>query len=78
MTVLRLKGQAGGPQESNADRLLTPTEVFERLGIRRTLGYQLLESGEIATLRIGRLVRVRPKDLTAWIDSRVSSATGAA
>jgi excisionase family DNA binding protein len=38
--------------------LLTVEEAAERLGIGRTLTYKLISSGEIESIRIGRLRRV--------------------
>lgn len=38
--------------------VLTPGEVQKMLGIGQKLTYQLLHSGEIASVRMGRLYRV--------------------
>ena len=54
--------------------LLKATEVAERLNISRSLVYQLIQAGEIPTIRIGRAVRVLPEDLEEYINRcRVAS-----
>ncbi len=46
--------------------LLTVEQAAERLNIGRTLFYSLISTGEINTVRIGRLRRVHPDDLDAY------------
>jgi len=47
------------PPRSMPERLLlTVEEAAEQLGIGRTLAYKLISSGEIESIRIGRLRRV--------------------
>jgi excisionase family DNA binding protein len=56
--------------------LLRPAEIQELLGISRAAAYQLLQRGEIASVRIGRSVRVTPADLEAFIQrSRSARST---
>jgi excisionase family DNA binding protein len=43
--------------------LLTVEEAAERLGIGRTLMYSLIRTGEVCSVHIGRLRRVRLEDL---------------
>jgi excisionase family DNA binding protein len=47
---------------------LTVEEAAERLGIGRTLMYQLLASGEVRSLRVGRLRRVPVDALIEYIE----------
>lgn len=47
--------------------LLRPPEVARRLSVSRARAYQLIAAGEIPAVRIGRLVRVAPQDLEAFI-----------
>jgi len=49
------------------NKLLTPMEVAEMLSIGRTKIYELLASGVIPSIRIGRSVRVSTRVLEAWI-----------
>ncbi len=46
--------------------LLTVTEAAARLGIGRTLMYDLISTGEIPSVRVGRLRRVRTADLEEY------------
>ncbi|MCB9695013.1 MAG: excisionase family DNA-binding protein [Alphaproteobacteria bacterium] len=57
------------PSASTSPALLRPTEVFELLGIGRTLGYRLLRDGTIPSVRIGRALRV-PADAVSRIARR--------
>jgi excisionase family DNA binding protein len=38
------------------------------LGIGRTKTYEMLSSGEIPSYRIGRLLRIRRRDVEAWLE----------
>lgn len=55
--------------------LLTVPEAARRLGIGRTLMYELISTGQIASVRVGRLRRVRPTDLEAYTNSLVAENT---
>jgi excisionase family DNA binding protein len=46
--------------------LLTVEEAADQLGIGRTLMYALIRTGEVESVQIGRLRRVRPADLAAY------------
>jgi excisionase family DNA binding protein len=54
---------------------LTSEEVAEALSVRRHTVYRLIEQGEIPTVRIGRLRRVRKVDLERWMEEHLSSAS---
>lgn len=57
-------------QSSNTTELpslLTPIQVSQCLQISRALSYRLLRDGELPSVRIGRVVRVKPTDLQAFI-----------
>ena len=47
--------------------LLTVAEAAERLGIGRSTMYVLIADGQIDTVRVGRLRRIEPEALTAYI-----------
>jgi excisionase family DNA binding protein len=47
---------------------LTVEEAAERLGIGRTLMYQLLATGEVRSLRVGRLRRIPVDALTEYVE----------
>ena len=63
--------QANRPFE-NYEKLLKAIEVAEILNISRALSYQLLQNGDIPTVRINRAVRVRPIDLEGYIRKRLN------
>ena len=48
--------------------LLTVEEVAQRLGIGRTLAWRLVRSGDLPSVRLGRLVRVPEGALQVWLD----------
>jgi excisionase family DNA binding protein len=52
----------------NCERLLKPNEVADFLNISRSFAYQLLQSGEIPVVRLGKACRVRPQDLEAFVE----------
>ena len=47
--------------------LLTVEEAAEWLGVGRSLMYQLIGSGQVRSVRIGRLRRVTPDALNAYV-----------
>ena len=51
----------------NARTLLTVEAAAQRLSIGRTTMYALLRSGAIESVHIGRLRRVPPSALTAYV-----------
>jgi excisionase family DNA binding protein len=57
-------------ERSNSSRLLlTVPEAAAQLGIGRTLMYQLIRTGAVRSVRVGRLRRIRPADLAAYTAS---------
>jgi excisionase family DNA binding protein len=56
--------------------LLTPTEAARRLSLGRTRLYQLLGSGEIASVRVGKLRRVPARAVRAYVDGLVAEQVG--
>lgn len=51
------------PAPAPAKLLLTVAEAAQQLGIGRTLMYSLISSGQVPSVLIGKLRRVRPADL---------------
>jgi excisionase family DNA binding protein len=49
---------------------LTLTEVQRFLGLGRTKTYELVSTGEIPAIRIGRVLRVNRGELEAWLESK--------
>ncbi len=55
--------------------VLTPEQVAEALCLSRSTTYRLIETGELPTVRIGRLRRVRKEDLERWVAEHTVSLT---
>jgi excisionase family DNA binding protein len=51
----------------NERLLLTVPEMCELCHIKKTLGWKLVQTGEIPSIKLGRLVRVPRAELEAWI-----------
>jgi len=49
--------------------LLKAKDVAEILQINQVMAYNLMQRGEIPTVRIGKARRVRPEDLIKYIES---------
>ncbi len=56
--------------------LLRPTEAAEALGLGRSKTYELLASGVIPSVRIGRSLRVPTEALQQWVREQVVSGEG--
>jgi excisionase family DNA binding protein len=54
--------------------LLTAEEVAMLLGIGRTKVFEMLASGELPAIRIGRCVHVSRAQLKSWIDQRLEGS----
>jgi excisionase family DNA binding protein len=61
--------QQFGQSENLPQPLLKINEVAFRLGISRSFAYNLLMSGALPVIKIGRSRRVRPVDLEQFISS---------
>jgi excisionase family DNA binding protein len=57
--------------EEPTEYLMSPEELRRFLRVGRTLVYKLLSEGEIPSIRLGRLVRVRRSDVDRYIESRL-------
>jgi excisionase family DNA binding protein len=49
--------------------LLTVEEAATVLGVGRSLMFELIASGQIESVRVGRLRRLRPEDLREYVAS---------
>jgi putative molybdopterin biosynthesis protein len=52
-----------------AEEFLTIEEVQELLKVGRTFAYSLVRSGELPSYRVGRLLRIRRRDVEHWLES---------
>jgi len=58
-------------QQTGLDReWLTLREMQEMLAIGRTKAWQLVASGEVPAVKIGRSVRVSRKELEGWLEEQ--------
>ena len=51
------------------EELLTVEQVQELLKVGRTFAYALVRSGELPSYRVGRLIRIRRRDVERWLES---------
>jgi len=59
------------PNEAAPQRLLLRiSEVAETLGIGRTKIYEMIATGELPTIRVGRAVRISVSTLQKWVEER--------
>ena len=70
---VRLAGHAG---EAPA-LLLRVEEAASRLGIARTMMYQLVRTGEVESVRVGRLRRIPVACLQEYVDDLRTRPTSA-
>ncbi len=56
--------------------LLSPQEAARRLSLGKTRLYELLGSGAIPSVRVGKLRRIPTRALRAYVDSLVSEQIG--
>jgi excisionase family DNA binding protein len=58
-------------QEGTPQRLLLRIpEVAETLGIGRSKIYELIATGELPTIHVGRAVRISVSTLQKWVEAR--------
>jgi excisionase family DNA binding protein len=63
-------------ERERTEYLMNPAEVRQLLGLGRTYTYQLLATGVIPSIRIGRLRKVRRSDLDAFIEAHLEHNEG--
>src|SRR5436309_4531607 len=56
------------------EKLLTPEQVAERLQVTERTVYGWLRRGRLPALKLGRLWRIRPADLEAFLESARTKA----
>lgn len=54
--------------------LWTPDQVCAAWGCRRTWLYDQVEAGRLPFVRLGRQLRFRPDDITAYVDAHTAPA----
>jgi len=59
---------------SDVDRLQTPVQVARRLGVRPSLIVRLIRRRDLAAVKIGRVWRIEPNAVAAYIETRRQDA----
>ena len=65
------------PQAEPTEYLMSPEELARFLRIGRTYAYGPLSEGEIPSLRLGRLRKVRRTDAEKFVEARSPGGRGA-
>lgn len=63
-----------GDVEAKNKDWYSPDELWRWLGLGRTKIHELLRSGEIPSYKIGRVRRIRRRDVEAWLERNRSRA----
>ena len=63
-----MKGRDLNPAGPGHERLLAPSTVAQLCGLSRRAVYRAIERGELRASRLCSRLRVRPADLTDWLD----------
>lgn len=53
--------------------LLAPEDVAHQCGLSRKAVYRAIERGELRAFRLCSRLRIRPEDVSAWLESNVVS-----
>lgn len=61
------------PTNALAKLLLTPLEAAATLGIGRTTMFKLLLSGEIPSIKVGRMRRIPITALNEWVSNQIAA-----
>jgi excisionase family DNA binding protein len=61
-------------EHRGGEALLTPEELAKYLKCGRTYVYQLLALGEIPSLKLGKLRRIRRQDAELYIEKKLSGS----
>lgn len=56
--------------ESSAREVFSPLQAADYLGCGRTYLYKLMADGDIPSFKLGKLRRIRRKDLAAYVEER--------
>lgn len=71
LPLLRAPASPGADDLAGDERLLTASEVAERLGVPKGYVYELIRRGELPSVQVGaKYRRVRPAALRQWLAER--------
>ena len=57
-------------RQENEQEFISLNELQEILSIGRTKAYDLVTSGDLPAVRIGRIIRIDKRDLTDWLEQQ--------
>ena len=57
-------------QQNAAQEWLSIRQLQDLLGIGHTKAYSLVASGEIPSVKIGRIIRINQRDLSGWLNQQ--------
>jgi putative molybdopterin biosynthesis protein len=60
---------------TSGEDLLTVEQVQNILQTGRTFTYSLIRSGELPSYRVGRLLRIRRRDVERWLEDNRCAAS---
>jgi len=55
------------------EKLLTPQEIAEVLGVQPSTIYQWTHQGYIPHVKLGKFIRFRVKDVEKWVEKKAKS-----
>ena len=55
------------------EKLLTPQEIAEVLGVQPSTIYQWTHQGYIPHIKIGKFVRFKEKDVERWVEKKANN-----
>jgi excisionase family DNA binding protein len=57
-------------RQENEQEFISLNELQEILAIGKTKAYDLVTSGDLPAVRIGRIIRINKQDLTDWLEQQ--------
>lgn len=67
-------GSSSAPSSSLVERFLTVGEVAKHLRVSNMTVYRLVNSGQLAAVRVGRGYRIREDDVRKYLEQRYMDA----
>jgi excisionase family DNA binding protein len=67
-------GSSPSPKESLVEHFLTVGEVARHLRVSNMTVYRLVNSGQLAAVRVGRGYRIRTDDVRKYLEQRYMDA----
>jgi excisionase family DNA binding protein len=64
------EGKPGQSLQTAAQEWLSIRQLQDLLGIGHTKAYSLVASGEIPSVKIGRIIRINQRDLSDWLNQQ--------